>query len=36
MGESTPRPVAAADKRLLGVVVRGYFVTKSPQPSSGR
>ena len=36
MGESAPRPVAAADKRLLGVVVRGYFVTKSPQPSSGR
>ncbi|MGA2139785.1 MAG: lipopolysaccharide kinase InaA family protein [Verrucomicrobiia bacterium] len=29
MGESAPRPVAAADKRLLGVVVRGYFVTKS-------
>jgi tRNA A-37 threonylcarbamoyl transferase component Bud32 len=30
MGESAPRPVAAADKRLLGVVVCGYFVTKSP------
>ena len=29
MGESAPRPVAAADKRVLGFVVRGYFVTKS-------
>jgi len=29
-GEPTPRPVAAADKRILGVVVRGYFVTKAP------
>jgi tRNA A-37 threonylcarbamoyl transferase component Bud32 len=30
MGESVPRPVAAADRRVLGFVVRGYFVTKSP------
>ncbi|HUJ72214.1 MAG TPA: lipopolysaccharide kinase InaA family protein [Verrucomicrobiae bacterium] len=29
-GKSTPRPVAAANKRVLGFVVRGYFVTKSP------
>ncbi|MGA2604790.1 MAG: lipopolysaccharide kinase InaA family protein [Verrucomicrobiia bacterium] len=29
-GEPAPRPVAAADKRVLGVVVRGYFVTKAP------
>jgi len=29
-GESAPRPVAAADKCVLGFVVRGYFVTKSP------
>jgi hypothetical protein len=29
-GESAPRPVAAADKRVLGFVVRGYFVAKSP------
>jgi tRNA A-37 threonylcarbamoyl transferase component Bud32 len=35
MGEPAPRPVAAADKRVLGFVVRGYFVTKSPQPNSG-
>ena len=28
--ESAPRPVAAADKRVLGIVVRGYFVAKSP------
>lgn len=27
-GEPGPRPVAAADKRILGVVVRGYFVAK--------
>jgi tRNA A-37 threonylcarbamoyl transferase component Bud32 len=29
-GESAPRPVAAADKRVLGFVVRGYLVTKTP------
>ena len=29
-GEPAPRPVAAADKRILGFVVRGYLVTKSP------
>jgi tRNA A-37 threonylcarbamoyl transferase component Bud32 len=29
-GEPTPRPVAAADRRILGVVVRGYFVAKTP------
>ncbi len=29
-GEPGPRPVAAADKRVLGVVVRGYFVAKAP------
>lgn len=29
-GQPGPRPVAAADKRILGVVVRGYFVTKVP------
>jgi hypothetical protein len=29
-GQPAPRPVAAADKRVLGVVVRGYFVTKAP------
>ena len=29
-GESALRPVAAADKRVLGFVVRGYFVAKSP------
>lgn len=28
-GEAGPRPVAAADKRVLGVVVRGYFVGKT-------
>ena len=36
MGESAPHPVAAADKRVLGFVVRGYLVAKSPQPKSGR
>lgn len=35
MGGSAPRPVAAADKRVLGFVVRGYFVAKSPQLNSG-
>lgn len=30
LGETAPRPVAAADKRVLGFVVRGYFVTKAP------
>ena len=29
-GQPGPRPVAAADKRILGVVVRGYFVAKVP------
>ena len=29
-GKPGPRPVAAADKRILGVVVRGYFVAKAP------
>jgi tRNA A-37 threonylcarbamoyl transferase component Bud32 len=29
-GEPVPRPVAAADKRVLGFVVRGYLVTKAP------
>ncbi len=29
-GENVPRPVAAADKRVLGFVVRGYFVAKVP------
>ena len=36
MNGSAPRPVAAADKRVLGVVVRGYFVAILPQPNSGR
>jgi tRNA A-37 threonylcarbamoyl transferase component Bud32 len=29
-GKPGPRAVAAADKRILGVVVRGYFVAKVP------
>lgn len=29
-GEPTPRPVAAADKRTLGFIKRGYFVAKLP------
>jgi lipopolysaccharide kinase (Kdo/WaaP) family protein len=29
-GKPGPRPVAAADKRILGIVVRGYFVAKVP------
>lgn len=29
LDESAPRPVAAADKRVLGFPVRGYFVAKS-------
>ena len=35
-GEPAPRPVAAADKRVLGFVVRGYLVAKPPQPKAGR
>lgn len=30
LGETAPRPVAAADKRLFGFVVRSYFVAKTP------
>lgn len=29
-GQRTARPVAAADKRVLGIVWRGYFIAKMP------